>query len=191
MKFLYLLFWQIRAFLGRRAPLQSVIFLLDKCNLRCRHCSVYALSNPRIKTLAQIRTELQYCYDLGSRFVDFEGGELYLWRDNTDGIHTYAINDIIDLAHSIGFWSVTITTNAQLPFTGTHADQVWVSMDGVGEWHDAIRGKGTFARLEQHIAQYAQSPAPKDRRKAPVCVNMVINNQNYHCLKSDRSHVVL
>jgi len=186
-KLFYLGWWQLRALCGRQAPLQSVIFILDKCNLRCRHCSVYAISNPRIKTLEQIRTELEYCYGLGSRFVDFEGGELYLWRGSSDGIHTYDINDVIDLAHSIGFWNVTITTNAQLPFIGTHADQVWVSMDGVGKWHEEIRGKGTFEKLERNIASYAAS-APKSQR-VPVCVNMVINNLNYTSLQETLDYV--
>ena len=172
------------AFFGRRAPLQSVIFILDKCNLRCKHCSVYAISTPRIKTLQQIREELEYCYAQGSRFVDFEGGELYLWQDKTVPGRTYDINDVVDLAHEIGFWNVTITTNAQLPFVGTHANQVWVSMDGIWEWHDNIRGKGTFERLERNIALYAQA-----KGKAPVCVNMVINNENYESIDAVMEYV--
>ncbi len=190
LRLIYLAWWQLRALCGRRTPLQSVIFILDKCNLHCKHCSVYAIAAPRIKTLAQIRKELEYCYAQGSRFVDFEGGELYLWRDNTDPLRTYDINDVVDLAHEVGFWNVTITTNAQLPFSGTHADQVWVSMDGIGKWHDNIRGKGTFERLERNIALYAQSqPAAGRRKKAPVCVNMVINNENYGCIDATMEYV--
>lgn len=172
-RFAYLAWWQLRSMFGREAPLQSVIFILDKCNLRCKHCSVYAIATPRIKTLEQIRKELEDCYRMGSRFVDFEGGELYLWKD---GDHD--INDVIDTAHEVGFWNVTITTNAQLPFTGTHADQVWVSMDGIRQWHDDIRGKGTFERLERHIKEFAESFSDP-KKKVPLCVNMVINNQNY------------
>lgn len=187
----YLAWWQLRAWCGRRAPLQSVIFILDKCNLRCKHCSVYAISTPRIKTLAQIREELEYCYAQGSRFVDFEGGELYLWRDNSNAERPYDINDVVDLAHEIGFWNVTITTNAQLSFVGTHADQVWVSMDGIKEWHDNIRGAGTFERLERNIALYAQSSAlsPQPSKHAPVCVNMVINNENCDCIDATMEYV--
>ena len=72
---LYLPFWWLRAKAGRRQPLQSVIFISDRCNLSCRHCSVYNHVNPSVKTFAQIEEELRYCYSLGSRFVDFEGGE--------------------------------------------------------------------------------------------------------------------
>ena len=172
----YLFQWYVRALMGRRAPLQSVIFVLDRCNLRCKHCSVYELEHPRSKTLQEVREELEDCYRAGSRFVDFEGGELYLWRDGDK-----TINDILDAAHEIGFYSATITTNAQLPFNGSHADQVFVSMDGIGEWHDAIRGKGTFERLEKNVHAF--------HREKPVCVNMVINNRNYPCVEETLEYV--
>ena len=168
----YLAKWQIGSWLGRRRPLQSVIFILDQCNLRCKHCSVYAIGKPRVKTLEQIKDELAYCYAAGSRFVDFEGGELYLWTDK-QADRTYTIDDVIDTAHEIGFWNVTITTNAQLPFDHSHADYIWVSMDGIGPWHDTIRGTGTFRRLEENIRRYKSA-----KSAAPVCVNMVINNLN-------------
>lgn len=175
-KLLYLAQWYLRArLLGRKAPLQSVIFISDLCNLRCKHCSVYAIAQPRIKTLQQIEEELRYCYSQGSRFVDFEGGELYLWRDGDK-----RIDDVLDLAKQIGFYSATITTNAQLPFQGSHADQVWVSMDGVGKWHDEIRGEGSFAKLEKNIAESGR----KD-----ICVNMVLNRLNYPCLKETLDYV--
>ena len=185
----YLAGWQVRTLMGRRAPLQSVNFILDQCNLRCRHCSVYAIATPRIKALAQIREELEYCYSLGSRFIDFEGGELYLSKDESVEWHTYRINDVIDLAHEVGFWSVTITTNAQIPFIGTHADQVWVSMDGVGEWHDDIRGKGTFQRLDNNIRNYGEWRKSVGGQAPPVCVNVVLNNRNYPCLDEVMEYV--
>lgn len=172
----YLGQWYLRARLGRRAPLQSVIFILDRCNLRCKHCSVYELEHPRSKSLQAIREELDDCYRAGSRFVDFEGGELYLWKDRQvanrkplNGEY-YTIDDVLDVAHEIGFYSATITTNAQLPFRGSHADQVFVSMDGVGAVHDAIRGEGAFARLEKNIREF--------HRERPLCVNMGVNSLN-------------
>lgn len=179
----YLAWWQLRSWAGRRTPLQSVIFILDKCNLRCKHCSVYTLEHPRIKTYRQIYEELEDCYKAGSRFIDLEGGELYLWHDGN-----YGINDVIDAAHHIGFYSVTITTNAQLPFNDSHADQIWVSMDGINKWHDAIRGNGTFSRLEQNIKSYKQSVASHSHA-APVCVNMVINNLNCQSVEPTLEYV--
>jgi MoaA/NifB/PqqE/SkfB family radical SAM enzyme len=162
----YLPWWFFNArFLGRKRPLQTVLFISDKCNLTCKHCSVYQLANPNIKTYGQIKEELEYSYRLGSRFVDFEGGEPTLWRDGK-----LDLNSLIRLSKTIGFYSATITTNAQKPFADSEADSIWVSLDGIGSFHDEIRGKGAFERLVRNIA---------GANHAHLSVNMVINALNY------------
>ncbi|MDR2042397.1 MAG: radical SAM protein [Tannerella sp.] len=161
----YLPIWFFRAkWFGAQRPLQTVLFVSDKCNLTCKHCSIYELRHPHVKTEDQIREELEYSYRLGSRFVDFEGGEPTLWRDGDRDL-----NSLIRLAKKIGFYSATLTTNAQNPFTGSQADSIWVSLDGLGDYHDRIRGKGAFDRLVKNIAT-ANHPH--------LSVNMVINAQN-------------
>lgn len=171
-QFIYLGWWWFRAkFFGRKAPLQSVLFISDRCNLSCRHCSVYNHNDPVSKTFEQIKEELEYCHSLGSRFVDFEGGEPFLWQDENhliDG-RPADVNDLCDLARSLGFFSCTITTNAQKPFAGSRADSIWVSMDGVGEYHERIRGKGTFERLEKNVAECGHKA---------LSANMAINTLN-------------
>lgn len=164
-QFLYLSKWFFQAkFLGKKRPLQTVLFISDKCNLACRHCTVYQKENPHIKTYEQIREELEYSYRLGSRFVDFEGGEPTIWRD---GEHD--LNSLIRLAKQIGFFSTTVTTNAQLPFQGCEADSIWVSLDGAGHFHDDVRGKGAFGRLVENV---------KNCRHPNVHFNMAINTIN-------------
>ncbi|MDR2924737.1 MAG: radical SAM protein [Azoarcus sp.] len=154
--------------LGKKIPLQSVVFISDKCNLKCLHCTIYAKKDAIVKTLDEVRDDLEYCYRLGSRFVDLEGGEPTLWRD---GEHD--LNSVIRLAKKIGFYSVTVTTNAARPFAGLEADSIWVSMDGVGAAHDAVRGEGMFERLVQHIEGCGH---------ARVSVNMVVNALNHASL---------
>jgi len=162
----YLPFWFFKTrILGMKKPLQTVMFISDMCNLACKHCTVYQQKNPTIKTYEQIREELERSYRLGSRFVDFEGGEPTLWNDGDKDL-----NSLIRLAKEIGYYSTTITTNAQLPFDGSEADSIWVSLDGLGDYHDAIRGKGTFERLVKNI---------ESARHPHLSVNMVINSQNY------------
>jgi MoaA/NifB/PqqE/SkfB family radical SAM enzyme len=165
-QFLYLVLWFIRCrFLGEKRPLQTVIFITNACNLSCKHCSVYEHQQPISKTTTQIQEELEYAYQKGSRFVDFEGGEPLLWRDGDK-----TVNDLILIAKKTGFFSCTITTNAQLSFRDSVADTIWVSLDGTGEVHDAIRGKGAFVQAEKNIAT-CEHPS--------VHVNMVINTLNY------------
>ena len=167
--YFYLAQWFFRArFLGRRAPLQTVLFITDKCNLRCKHCSVYGSAGNRQRSYDDIVEVMRYSYELGSRFIDLEGGEPTLWRE---GERT--INDLIDAALKIGFFSITVTTNAQQDFSWIRPQSIWVSMDGVREYHDRIRGEGTFARLEKHLANSGCKH---------ICVNMVVNALNYESL---------
>jgi MoaA/NifB/PqqE/SkfB family radical SAM enzyme len=145
--------------------LQTVLFISDKCNLACKHCIVYRIENPKTKTYEQVKDDLVYSYKSGSRFVDFEGGEPTLWRDGDKDL-----NSLIRLSKEIGYYSATITTNALLPFAGSEADSIWVSLDGLGKYHDDIRGKGVFACLVKNIEE-ANHPR--------ISVNMVINSRNY------------
>ncbi|MGM9787518.1 MAG: radical SAM protein [Candidatus Cryptobacteroides sp.] len=173
---LYLPLWWFRAkFLGRKQPLQSVIFISDRCNLSCKHCSVYNHKAPLTKTYEQVKEELEYCYSLGSRFVDFEGGEPFLWEDQGR-----RVDDLCELARKIGFFSCTITTNAQLPFPNSKADSIWVSLDGVGEYHERVRGKGTFERLEKNVASSGH-PA--------LSANMAINTLNVDSVEAAIQYV--
>ncbi|MDR0831227.1 MAG: radical SAM protein [Prevotellaceae bacterium] len=170
MKFLYLPLWFFKTrILGKKIPLQSVIFITDKCNLRCKHCSIYSTKNTLTKKYKQIKKELEYCYQLGSRFVDFEGGEPILWRDGDKDL-----NSLLDLAREIGFFSVTITTNGQQPFSHVRANSIWVSVDGFEEYHDEIRGKHTFERLVHNINE---STHPH------ISINMVVNCLNYKAVE--------
>ena len=173
---LYLPLWWFRAkFLGRKQPLQSVIFISDRCNLSCKHCSVYNHKAPLSKSYEQVKEELEYCYSLGSRFVDFEGGEPFLWEDQGR-----RVDDLCELARKIGFFSCTITTNAQLPFPNSKADSIWVSLDGVGEYHERVRGKGTFERLEKNVASSGH-PA--------LSANMAINTLNVDSVEAAIKYV--
>jgi len=165
-QFIYLALWFFKTkILKRKIPLQTVIFISDLCNLTCKHCCVYSKGAPVIKSFEQIKDELLYSYRLGSRFVDFEGGEPFLW--NKEGKN---INDLILLAKQIGFFSTTVTTNAQIPFNNCQADSIWVSVDGIGKYHDQIRGEGSFSKLVQNITQN-NHPA--------MSINMVVNALNY------------
>jgi len=163
---IYLPWWFFKArFLGIKRPLQTVLFISDKCNLACKHCVAYRFINPHIRTYEQIKDDLIYSYRSGARFIDFEGGEPTLWRDGDKDL-----NSLIRLSKKTGFYSATITTNAILPFAGSEADSIWVSLDGLGQYHDDIRGKGAFDRLVKNIEE-AHHPR--------ISVNMVINSRNY------------
>lgn len=163
---MYLPMWYFEnKLLKKKKPLQTVLFITDYCNLSCKHCAESGHAGTRMKPYSEIRKELEYSYRLGSRFVDFEGGEPTLWQDGK-----YRINDLIRLAKKIGFFSTTVTTNGQKPFGDLKADSIWVSVDGYKKYHDLIRGEGTFAKLHKNIRESGH-PA--------VSINMAVNKLNY------------
>ena len=172
-KFIYLIWWyfQVR-FLRKQKPLQTVLFINNECNLRCKHCCIDKDTVKIVKSYEQIKEELIYSHSLGSRFVDFEGGEPTLWRDGEKNF-----NDLIVLAKKIGFFSTTLTTNAQIPFEWVNVDSLWVSLDGVEKYHDIIRGAGTFDKAIKNIEKYAL------KGKNNLSVNMVINEINKNCVE--------
>ena len=176
MNIFYLGFWFFKAkWLKIRKPLQSVIFISNQCNLRCKHCNVVDPQNPVSRTFEKIREDLLYCYQQGSRFIDFEGGEPLLWKDKEKNI-----NDLIDLAKNIGFFSTTVTTNAQLPFGHCKSDSMWISMDGLEQFHDIIRGDGSFEKLEENV---------KKSNYTSLNVNMVVNTLNYSNVENTIKYV--
>ena len=161
----YYMSWYFKArFLNKKKPLQTVLAISDQCNMTCKHCSVYN-HNPIIKTYAQVQEELLYAYNGGSRIVDFQGGEPTIWKDGE-----YNLNSLIRLAKKMGFYSVTATTNGLEPFPDLESDTLWVSLDGLGAYHDDIRGKGAFDKLVENVATCNHKN---------LSANMVVNNRNY------------
>ena len=161
---LYLPLWYFKIrFLKKQIPLQTVLFISNICNYDCKHCCVDK-SKPSQMGLNEIKEHLTYSYNLGSRFVDFEGGEPTLWNDGDKNI-----NDLCNLAREIGFFSTTVTTNASNEFSYLNADHIFVSLDGL-HTHDTIREQGAFEKIKTNIAKYP------DAKK--LSVNMVINSIN-------------
>ena len=89
----YLPLWYFRSrILGQKRPLQTVLFVTDYCNLKCRHCMAEGHKGSRMKPYEEIRSELEYSYALGSRFVDFGSGNRRSGGMNREGRSMISIN---------------------------------------------------------------------------------------------------
>ena len=124
----YLAWWFFRArFLGRRKPLQSVVFITSGCDSTCRHCSVCTTPSAYFKSFQEIQQDLDYCYSQGSRMLDVEGVEMLHWKSGT---HT--INDVFQMAYDKGFYStstmIPAADYAQWQKLGVKVDVLWVSI---------------------------------------------------------------
>lgn len=165
-KLTYLAGWWFNARLrGIKRPLQTCIYVSDLCNLKCKHCAIYARGEANTKTFEKVCEELTMAYNDGTRFVDFQGGEPTLWKDGDK-----TLNDLIRHAKKVGYYSCTVTTNATRPFPGLECDSIWVSLDGIGEFHDWVRGEGAFEKLLANVESCGHKA---------LSVNMVVNSHNY------------
>jgi len=88
---------------------------------------------------------MKILHESGVRILIFEGGEPFLWNDKK-----YNLNDLVHYARNL-FFSVGITTNGTFPIEAD-SNIVWVSIDGLKETHNHIRGK-CFDRIMQNITQ--------------------------------------
>ncbi len=146
---------------GKAQPLICGLVLHNKCNLRCRHCTI--VDRPEsIMTFEETKKVIDEYYQQGGRCIYLEGGEPFLWKD---GEHN--MEDVVHYAKNKGFLAVIIYTNGTLKLNSA-ADTVFVSIDGLKETHDSLRGK-SFDRIVENIKQSQHSS---------IYINYTINSIN-------------
>ncbi len=148
--------------LKEKNPILGTIIVTDKCNLKCKHCSVNNITAV-MYPYKQIVREMRQLYEMGIRILFFCGGETFLWRD---GKRT--LRDLVITAKRMGFLIVNVVTNGTFPIDLPEADLILLSLDGDRERHNAIRGD-TYDTIMQNIAH-----ATADN----ICFYMAINQIN-------------
>jgi MoaA/NifB/PqqE/SkfB family radical SAM enzyme len=157
----YLLLYYLGTLVGKRKPLLGGVKLTHTCNLSCIHCPFHKRKTSSL-SFAQVQSSLATLYDWGVRIVIIEGGEPFVWRD---GEHD--VRDVVAEAKK-RFFSVGVTTNGTWPIE-VDADNVWVSIDGLQQTHDRIRGK-TFEKI---MANIESSSHPR------IFAHITINSLNW------------
>ena len=161
--FLYFARFGLRTVLFRRKePILGTIILTDKCNLRCKHCSVNNITAV-IHPYRQIQAEMRQLYGMGVRILFFCGGETFLWADSGK-----CLRDLVIEAKGMGFLIVNAVTNGTFPLDLPEADLILLSLDGDRERHNAIRGD-TYDLIFDNIRH-----ASADN----ICFYMAINQIN-------------
>ncbi len=150
-------------FLRYKKPILGTIILTDYCNLKCSHCAVNNI-NKVIYPYEDIKRELQAFYKEGIRILFFCGGETLLWKDGNKDIR-----HLIREAGDMGFFLINIVTNGTIYLDIPEADVIFLSIDGMKETHNAIRGD-TFDTIMHNV---------KTANGSNICVYMAVNNMNY------------
>jgi len=169
---------------------QLTIFPSEICNYRCSFCHIWGDTGWALKEPQRVIRE-QLDIEVLKGFIDqvartgnkvgaiLTGGEIMLYRH---------FEELVSHLRSRKM-NVYVNTNGslmknRLPFLIENTVVVNVSIDGPEEYHDAIRGKGSFRTICDNIEALM---AEKKRRKKMfpfVSVNMVLSTSNYHSARS-------
>ncbi|MBR0230844.1 MAG: radical SAM protein [Clostridia bacterium] len=151
----------------KKEPILGTVIVTDKCNLKCKHCSVNNITAV-IHPYFQIRKEMQTLFDIGVRILFFCGGETFLWRDGEK-----TLRDLVIEAKKMGFLIVNVVTNGTFPIDLPEADLILLSLDGDRERHNAVRGD-TYDKVMENIRN-----ATSDN----ICFYMAINQINKDAIR--------
>ena len=146
----------------KKEPILGTVIITDKCNLKCKHCSVNNITAV-IHPYEQVKKEMQTLYDMGVRILFFCGGETFLWKDGEK-----TVRDLVVEAKEMGFLIVNVVTNGTYPIDLPEADLILLSLDGDRERHNMIRGD-TYDLIMENIER-----ASSDN----ICFYMAINQIN-------------
>ncbi len=133
--------------------------ITDKCNLRCEHCyaqySYIDKNNPQWEPISTWKNRFQRFKREGVIGLLIVGGEPALRLD------------IIELADKF-FPIVGIITNGTIKIPESFRHYIYLSLDGLRQTNDRIRGDGVFDRVLDNY-----------RGDNRVIVNITIMKQNY------------
>jgi cytosylglucuronate decarboxylase len=129
-------------------PEYLFIRILETCNADCFMCE-FALSKDKYRfPESSLRAMLPAASEAGVRFVRLTGGEPLVHKEVIELIRTLTTYDMTSSLITNGWF-----LSRDLPaLIDAGLDQVIVSIDGVRETHDAIRGtKGLFDRAMEGV----------------------------------------
>lgn len=165
-------------------PVQLYVVLNAECDLRCRMCrfwqGVYEQPGHALLTLAELTALFEDAANRGTRSLILTGGEPFLRPD---------LLDVVDAATSrLPF--VRLQTNglhlsdaALERLVASGLDVLWVSLDGVGEMHDRIRGRaGAFEAIVAGLERLAAEKRARGSRGPQLFVNVTVLPDNRDAL---------
>ncbi|MHC4713003.1 MAG: DUF3463 domain-containing protein [Planctomycetota bacterium] len=157
----YLARYFLGTLIGRKRPLLGGLKLSYQCNLACIHCPFHKKKKASL-SFTQVIESLRTLHEWGVRLLIIEGGEPFLWKDGRHGLE-----DVVREAGKL-FFTVGVTTNGTFPLE-TDCDIVWVSIDGMKQTHDHIRGES----FDGIMANIKASSHPK------IYAHVTINSLNW------------
>jgi len=123
-----------------KSPVVAAIKITQRCNLHCKHCT---WSNKITEDLSfdEWKSIIDDLYQKGVTTIVVEGGEPTLYPD---------IEKVMEYIKFKGLFVIFIT-NGTRDISGINPDVFWISIDGMRESDNAIRGSGHFEKASETI----------------------------------------
>ncbi len=148
-----------------KKPLLCSFKITGNCNLKCLHCPFWRDAPKKSLGFEKVKQILGTLYSEGVRIVIFEGGEPLLWKDRQCGKD---INDVIEYSKGLFFFT-GITTNGTIGIERFNPDIFFISIDGLKQTHDRLRGK-SFDSIMRNIEN--------NRSQKKIIANICISSEN-------------
>ncbi len=156
---------------GLSSPQKVSLNITRGCNLKCKHCFTNAGTPDQNElTSEELFKLIDQMKDAGSFFMAIGGGEPLLRND---------LFEVIGYARD-HFIAVSIVTNGLLineeiarKFNTFNLDTITVSLDGLEENHDYIRGRGNFKKTIESLKTLR-----KYCRTAKLAIRFTVNRRN-------------
>ncbi len=151
-------------------PLITLWSITHRCNLNCAHCYVPQNNGMKELNYSEVCKVIDQLHEAKNFVIGFSGGEALLREDIYDIIH-YASKKEMSIALATNGTLITKDVARNLKESGLGYAQI--SIDGLKEVHDQIRGRGMFNKAIQGI---------KNAIEAGLYVSMdvVITRLNVH-----------
>ena len=142
----------------KRTPLYVVLFITEKCNLKCIYCFPDS-PNRVVKDLPkeQIFKIVDELYALGTRYITLLGGEPYKKRFRRI-VEYIAGKGIMTETGTNGYYTKKWIPALKKLYLVCH------SIDGDERSHDLNRGKGSYAKIVESLALCKENDIPVQMR---------------------------
>jgi MoaA/NifB/PqqE/SkfB family radical SAM enzyme len=142
----------------------------NRCDFNCSYCfGSYHQRRTKDYTTDELKQLIDKLYDMGTRYLNFHGGEALLRRD---------IGEIIDYVKQKGMYCCLITNGSLLHKKLDQVrivDNLTISFDGAKENNDLNRGEGTYDKALSAIKLAIQEKIPlREKCQVYKLINSII-----------------
>jgi MoaA/NifB/PqqE/SkfB family radical SAM enzyme/SAM-dependent methyltransferase len=132
--------------------------LTDGCNLSCRHC-LFAASPAKTRSLDPVllQSAVDQALELGCRLFSFTGGEPFLYPEFLPFLRNLLQNRDV---HAAVLTNGTLLQQFLEELGELDRFHLQVSVDGLEENHDSLRGRGSYRKMMDNLAAMQEAGIP-------------------------------